>query len=131
MSDDGLAWLENLGAVVGEGADEADMRDARCPKCNASEFMKVSDLFAESVARLEDKSAPAGELREGGLTDAQILKKFEPPRRHSAVGMMLAVAVPLAAISFYLYRRFGDNLGQISVAVTLVVSAVVLLTKMR
>src|SRR3954454_23138761 len=100
MSDDGLAWLENLGGVAGAGADEVDMRGARCPKCNASDFVKAADLFAESLSRLEEKSGASGEMREGGFTDAEIVKRFEPPRRHSAVGVMLAVAVPLSAISF-------------------------------
>jgi hypothetical protein len=130
MSDDGSAWLENvLGA--GAGADEADMRGARCPKCHASDFAQVADLFAASVGRLEEKGASSGELREGGLTDTEIVERFTPPRRRSATGVMLAVAVPLSAISLYVYRRFGDNFGQISVAVTIVVSAVALLTAMR
>src|SRR6476660_5949026 len=102
MTDDGLAWFENvLGAASNN--EQADMSDARCPKCNARDFVKIADLYVESLGRLEEGTEPSAALREGGLTDAQIIKKFAPPRQQSAVVVALAVAVPLAAAAFYVY----------------------------
>ena len=129
MTDDGLAWFENvLGAASND--EQADMSDARCPKCNARDFVKIADLYIESLGRLEEVGS-SGAPREGGLTDGQIIKKFAPPRQQSAVVVALAVAVPLVAIAFYVYRRFGEIPGQTSFVVAAVVTIMVLMTKAR
>jgi hypothetical protein len=134
MADDELRWIEAaLGAVSKLNADETqdDLRGARCPKCNASNFARVSDLYAESVGRLEENPDSARTIRDGGMTDTQIVDKFRPPRRKTAAGPTLAVAIPLGVAAFYLYRRFGDNVGQISAVVAGVVTMIVLLTSLR
>src|SRR4051812_32290293 len=106
MAKDNSAWLENiLSAGVGSDAPP-DMRDARCPKCGASDFAPISDLYSESAYRLEDGTEPADVARASGMTDTQIARKFAPPRRKSAVGPMLVVALPLAAAAYYVYHRF-------------------------
>jgi len=130
MTDDGLAWFEN---VLGKASndEQADMSDARCPKCNARDFIKIADLYVESLGRQEEGAEPSEPAREGGLTDAQIIKKFAPPRQKSAVVVALAVAVPLAAAAYYVYRRFGEIPGQTSFVVVGVVTIVVLMTKAR
>jgi len=129
---DNSEWLEkvmNAGALAGETAP--DLRDARCPKCGASDFVAVSDLYSESVGRIEDAAEPSDVERVGGMTDAQIVREFTPPRRRSATGITLAVAVPLGAAAYWAYRRFGDNLGQVAIVVAIVVTIITLLTKLR
>ena len=130
MADDNSAWLENmLGAK--SGADEPDIRDARCPKCGAADFVQISDLYSESVVRLEEGGEPSPAVRVGGMTDAQIVREFAPPTRKSAAVMTLIVAVPLAAAAYYANRRYGANVGQIAAVVAGVLTVVTFLTKMR
>jgi hypothetical protein len=134
MADDELRWIEAaLGAVSKLNVDEGQdgLYGVRCPKCEASDFVRVSDLYAQSVARLEEDPSSAHTVRDGGMTDIQIVEKFSPPRRKSAAGVTVAVAVPLAAGAFYLYRRVGDNVGQIAGAVAIVVTAIVLMSSLR
>lgn len=124
-------WLEGvLGAASGE-EPPPDMTDARCPKCKAQDFAKVSDLYTDSVIRLEDPTERRGVKRAGGLTDEQIVREFGPPTRGSAVASTLIVAVPLTAIVFYVYRRFGDNLGQIAIVAAIVITFGVFMSRMR
>ena len=128
--DDGLAWFENvLGSAAGD--ERPDMRDARCPRCNASDLASVPDLFSESAARLDEPGAPKNVARDGGLTDEQIVRKLVPPRQRSALGVAAAVAAPLAAIAAYVYWRFGENVGQASIVGAIVVTLVVLMTMAR
>ncbi|MEP6494135.1 MAG: hypothetical protein ABJF01_15735 [bacterium] len=132
MAEDGLQWFEAaLGAVskINDG-EKRGLDDARCPKCDASDFVQVADLFAESVGRLEEPGDPSA-VRDGGLTDAQIVARFAPPSRTSAAGVGLGVGLVLSAIAFFLYKRYGELVGEISLAVVLVVTAIVLLTTLR
>jgi len=130
MANDDAAWLENiLGAKA--GSDEPDIRDARCPKCGAADFVQIADLYSESVVRLEEGGEAAPVVRVGGMTDAQIVREFTPPTRKSALVTTLVVAVPLAAATYYVYRRFGDNAGQIAVVLASVLTVATLLTKLR
>ena len=123
-------WLEGvLGAASGE-QPPPDMTDARCPKCNAQDFAKISDLYTESVIRIESGESSNAKVA-GGLTDAQIVGEFAPPTRGSAVVATLLVAVPLGAAAFYVYRRFGDNNGQIAIAAASVLTFATFLTRVR
>jgi hypothetical protein len=134
MADDELKWIEAaLGAVSKLNADDAqdDLRDARCPKCHASDFVSVSDLFSTSVARLEENGEAGSMVRDGGMTDLQIVEKFRPPRRRSAAGITLLVAILFGSAAYYLYRRAGENIGQIAVVVAGVVTVIVFLTRVR
>jgi hypothetical protein len=130
MADDDSKWLEGvLGAASGE-APPPDMTDARCPKCGAQEFAKISELYPESLYRIEDGEA-SDDKRVGGMTDAQIVREFAPPTRGSAVMATAFVAVPLGAAAFYIYKKYGDNLGQIAAVATIVIVFAVFLTRMR
>jgi len=123
-------WLEGvLGAASGE-EPPPDMSDARCPKCRAQDFAKVSDLYTESVVRIED-GEPSNVQRIGGLTDAQIVRELSPPTRSSAVVATVVAAVPLGAAAYFIYRRYGDNLGQIAAVAAIVITVGVFLTRMR
>jgi hypothetical protein len=134
MAGDELERFEAiLGAVSRSLSDDGNddpLADARCPKCEASSFVRVSDLYEDAVRRLSEGDV-ADVVREGGRTDSQIVARLAPPRRRSPRGIVAAVAVPLAGVSFYLYRRFGDTIGQASIVITLVVTVIVLLTTLR
>jgi hypothetical protein len=129
MADDDK-WLEGvLGAASGEGPPP-DMRDARCPKCNAQDFARIADLYTESIIRMEDGQS-TGEKVAGGLTDAQIIREFVPPSRSSSLVATLVAAVPLAAGVFYVYHRYGDDTGQIAAVAGIVIIVGVFLTRTR
>jgi uncharacterized membrane protein YeaQ/YmgE (transglycosylase-associated protein family) len=136
MQGDGLDRFEAaLGAISklnlgGDDARPGAMEGARCPKCDASDFIKISDLYPESAGRLEEGGDPTA-VRDGGLTDATIVARFAPPRRTSPIGIAATVGVILAAIAGYIYHRFGDTPGQIAFVVTVVITAMVLMTMAR
>src|SRR4051812_23610498 len=118
MAQDGLEWFEAaLGAVSKIDNPEGNgLEGARCPKCNAADFTKISDLYSESVGRIEEQGTAAAAApveRQGGMTDLQIVERFAPPRRTSSVGVAATVGVVLAAVAFLVYRRFGETAGQL------------------
>jgi hypothetical protein len=130
--DDGLERFEAvLGAISKITAGEEGLVGARCPKCNASDFAKGSDVFDEARARLEEPSGESQAARYGGLTDLQLIEKFRPPERRSVLGRAIIVAVPLSAAAFYVYHRFGATVGQIAIGVALVTTVIVLMTRAR
>jgi len=130
MADDDSKWLEGvLGAASGE-APPPDMSNARCPKCGAQEFVRISELYPEARYRIEDGES-TDEKRIGGMTDAQIVREFAPPTRGSAVATTAFIMVPLAAAAFYVYKKYGDNLGQIAAVAGIVITVAVFLTRVR
>lgn len=130
MPDDELRWLEGvLGAASKD--DRADMRGARCPTCGASDFVSISDVYAESLGRVEESGAPQAAPLLGNMTHDQIVRRFAPPRQKSALAVALGVAVPLAAIAFYVYRRFGEPAGSTSAIGAAVATVIVLMTLAR
>jgi hypothetical protein len=134
MADDELERFEAmLGALSSSlsGGEDDGLSGARCPKCEASSFVRVSELYDDAVRRLSEQGAAADVVREGGRTDSQIVERLGPPRRRSARGTVIAVAVPLAVVDFYLYRRFGDTIGQASIVISLIVTLIVFLTTVR
>jgi hypothetical protein len=65
--DDGLERFEAvLGAISKITAGEEGLVGARCPKCNASDFAKGSDVFDEARARLEEPGSESQAARYGG-----------------------------------------------------------------
>jgi DNA-directed RNA polymerase subunit RPC12/RpoP len=131
-SDDGPERFEAmLNAISKITSGDEGLIGARCPKCGASSFVKVSDLFDDARGRLEEQGSASSDVREGGLTDLQIVETFRPPQRRSAIGRVIAVAVPLFVVAFYLYRRFGATVGQISTATALIATMIVLMTSLR
>jgi len=116
--------------AAGEELDP-QLTDARCPKCGKSNFARVSDVYSEAVGRIEENPDNANQVHVGGLTDMRIVAKLKPPRRKSAAGRVLFVGVPLGAGAYYVYRRFGDSLGQLAIVVAAVATVIVLLTTLR
>jgi len=132
MSDDRLEWLHAaVNAVSKLDSDEHDLRDARCPKCNASAFVNAADLYYESLGHVEDAPNAPPVVRAGGMTDAQIVRRLGPPNRKSALRVGVLVAVPLAAAGFYVFRRFGANLGEFTLVGGFLITLTVFMTRLR
>lgn len=135
MADDEIEKIEKVfGALsrmsLGDEAPDA-MADARCPKCGASNFVNVPDLYDAAAIRRENPDDDAGAIREGGLTDAEILSRFSPPTRRSAAGRAIATAVPLGAIVFFVVRRYGSLVGELAGFGAAIIVIMVLMTGMR
>ena len=96
MADEGLERFEaTLNAIAKITSDDRDLFGARCPKCDASDFVRVSDLYSETVGHLEIHPDSARDVGAGGMTNLQIVERFRPPRRKSVFGVTAAVAIPL------------------------------------
>jgi hypothetical protein len=108
VADDELERFEALlGAFNSSLSGEDDrLEGAKCPKCQAASFIRVSQLYEDAVHRLGEHG-------------------------DDARGIVLAVAVPLAAIAFYVYRRFGESIGQAAIGVAIIVTVIVFLTSLR
>lgn len=135
MADDEIQRIEAVfGAIskiaAGEEPD-SELRDARCPKCGQSSFAHAPDLYAEAVGRLEENPGEANTVRVAGLSDAQILARFRPPRRGSAALTVSLFALPLGAAAAFVYLRFGETLGELAIGVAVVVTVIVLMTTLR
>lgn len=134
MADDGLEKLEAVfGAInkIAAGDDHVDLEDARCPKCDGTSFIQASDLYSEAVGRIEAHPDQARAVHVGGRSDIQIVEMLAPPRRKSAAPRVVVAALPLGGAAFFIYRRFGDSLGDLAIMVASVLTVIVLLTTMR
>jgi hypothetical protein len=135
LADDELGRFEAMMGALSKGLsgddDDDRLAGARCPKCQASSFVRVSELYDDAARRLSEQGDVADVVRQGGRTDAQIVQRLGPPPRRSALRTVIAVAVPLAVGAFYLYRRFGGTIGQGSIVVALIATLIVFLTTVR
>lgn len=135
MADDEIRRIEAVfGAIsrIASGEEpESELRDARCPKCGKSDFVRLSDIYSEAVGRLQEDPAEATVARIAGLSDAQLVEKFRPPERRSAALTVALVAVPMGAVAAFLYIRFGEGVGQLAIGVAIVVTVIVLMTTLR
>jgi len=123
-----------LGALSKMTSDETrseDLLDARCPKCESSSFIKVTDLYDEASLRAEEEPQSVNLARDGGVTDAQAIARFAPPQRRSPTPRIVLVAVILAAVVYIVSARFGDTAAQLAGAGAVVVLVGVMLTTMR
>lgn len=131
-NDDPLTKFEAvLGAISKITSEDDTLVGARCPSCGASDFVAVSDLYAQAVGRIEEHGAPTSEPRDGGLTDAKIVARFSPPRRGSAVTRTALIGVPLMVAAGYVYHRFGSIPGQFAFMVAFIVALTVFMTRLR
>src|SRR5262252_958674 len=133
MSDDRLEWLHAAVNAVSklDTDDDHELRDARCPKCNASAFVSAADLYHESAGRLEEAPDAPAEVRAGGMTDQQIVRRLRPPRRRTALRPAALVALPLSVGAFYVFRRFGPGVGQLAFVADFLVTLTVFMTYLR
>src|SRR3954471_21693074 len=132
MPPDGFEGLEAmLGAIANLREKDTGLTDARCPKCDASDFASVSELYYDTVRRAEKTGLSDKTPGQAGLDDEQIIRKFSPPRRRSAVGRGIAVALPLGATTYLVYRRFGSLPGQIALVGSIIVILIAFMTRVR
>jgi hypothetical protein len=134
MAKDGFREFEAVLGALSKMTDDApvdDLIDARCPKCQASSFIKISDLYDEARARAEEPDESPDTPRDAGLTDAQILARFAPPQRRSPATRIASAAVILGAIAYLVYRAFGDTPGQLTGAGAAVLLVAFSLTTIR
>jgi len=132
MSPDGLDGFEAMiGAFANLGEREPGLGDARCPKCDARDFVKVEELFDAAVRRSEIEGSVSTTPGIGGLSDEQVIVKFRPPRRKGATVRTIVITIPVAIAAFFVYRRFGEVAGEFAIAATLVTALMVFLTTTR
>jgi len=125
------AVLGALSKMTNEEFRGEDMLDARCPKCEASSFIKISDLYDQARARSYEPTDAPDTPRDGGLTDDQILARFSPPERRSPTLRIAIAAILLSAIVYLIYRFFGNDVAQLAGAGAVVLMVGVGLTTMR
>jgi hypothetical protein len=134
MANDKLDQFEAIfGAIakITAGDTSSGLEDARCPKCHASDFAEVVDLYSEAAGRVDESPDAAGQVAVAGLTNEEIIKRFAPPQRGSAIVIPLLVAAPLAAIAYYVFLRFGENAGLFAGIGAGVITVATLLTYLR
>jgi hypothetical protein len=123
-----------LGALSKMTSDETrpdDLLDARCPKCQSSNFIKITDLYDEAQIRAEEEPGAVNTPRDGGVTDAQAIARFAPPQRRSPTVRIAIAAVILGAVVYGVFRYFGETAAQLAGAVAVVILVGVALTTMR
>jgi hypothetical protein len=129
MSDNEFAWLENVLGAGGE-EDAGNLVGARCPSCKSEEFIKISDLYAESRARLEDPESVPG-APPAGITDEEVVRRYARPKKASPAPRTALAAAITGGIAYWIFRRFGEPWADIAGIAALVVTASVLLSRMR
>lgn len=116
MANDEFAKLEAaLNAVAKMTSErETTLDDARCPNCGGAEFAKIGDLYFESSVRMYSEPERVNERRASGLSDAEVVDRFAPPKQTSIMGITAITGVVLSVIVYFVYRRFGDDAATFS-----------------
>jgi DNA-directed RNA polymerase subunit RPC12/RpoP len=131
MSADGLENFEAiLGALANMSEKDTTLSDARCPKCNNTEFVKVQDLFYEAIRRAEDEG-PNVAVGPNGMSAGDVIANHAPPRHRSATLRVVLVTIPVAVAAFFVYRRFGTTAGQFALVATIIIALFTFLTRTR
>ncbi|HEY4303213.1 MAG TPA: hypothetical protein VGM82_01995 [Gemmatimonadaceae bacterium] len=123
-----------LGALSKMTSDETrteDLIDAKCPKCESTSFIKVTDLYDQARDRAEESPESINTPRDGGVTDAQAIARFAPPQRRAPAPRIVAAAVILGIAVYFVFRYFGASVAQFAGAGAVVILVVVTLTTMR
>lgn len=118
-------------ARITSGDEDPALADAQCPKCRASDFVQVADVFYEAVGQIEASPDAAGTVLVAGMTNEQIVKKFAPPGRRSPLITPILVAIPLAALALWIRGRFGADPGLYTAVGGAVIVLGVLMTSLR
>jgi Zn ribbon nucleic-acid-binding protein len=131
MPDELQRFEAALGAIAKITSEDVELIDAICPKCNASDFIQVSDLYFDALLQIEEQPETANEPRAGTVTNEQVVATFKPPKRGSALVATFLTAIPLGVASYFIYRRFGNAIGQLAIILTIIIVVMVLLTSLR
>jgi hypothetical protein len=122
-----------LGAVSKITSDEVDgeLVDARCPRCNWSSFAAAQDLYSDALGRVQDDPAAADVVREGNMTNAQMIEKFKPPQPKSPALRVLITAILTGVPAYYVYKYFGETPAQFAGIAAGIITIIVLMTSLR
>ena len=133
MPGDGFEGLEAMiGAIANLGGEkEPALADARCPQCNAADFVQVSDLYYDTIRRAEREGLSESRPGQGGMSDERIIRKLRPPRRRSAISRALMVAVPAGLAAYLVYARFGEVAGEFGIMGAIVITLIAFMTRTR
>jgi hypothetical protein len=134
MAEDKLRQFEAiLGAVSKITSDEVDgeLVGARCPRCDASNFAQVMDLYSAARDRIADDPTQEDAKVEGGMTNAQMMRKFAPPQRKSPMLRVILTAIVFGVPAYFIHQRFGETAGQFAYMATAVAAVISLLTGLR
>jgi len=118
-------------AKLTSGDENPALGDARCPKCRASDFVQVVDVFYEAAGQIEASPEAAGTVLVAGMTNEQIVKKLGPPARRSPLITPILVAIPFALIALGVRSRFGADPGLFTAVGSAVIILGVLMTSLR
>jgi hypothetical protein len=125
MADE-LQWIEAaMGAVskISGEVEEDELIGARCPKCEATSFAKISDLFIDAVGRIEENPDDAKVVNTGGMTNIEIVQRFPPPRKKSPTLLIIALVIPLGAL--------GELPAQGAGMASVILLSIVVMTSLR
>jgi hypothetical protein len=125
------AVLGALSKMTSEETHDEYLLDARCPKCESSSFIKITDLYDQACVRADEFPEAADVPRDGGVSDAEAIARFAPPQRRSPSVRIAIAAAVLVAIVYLVYRQFGDVAAQLAGAGAAVILVGVMLTTMR
>jgi len=134
MPNDDLARFEAVITAMGKMTtdENGELEDARCPSCNGSSFASIQDLYSESAGRIEEDPSQAEMKRTWDMSDADIVRKFKPPKQRSAMGLGLIMLVVLGVADFFVYRYFGDTPAKMGgIAAVIILTMVVLMSARR
>ena len=118
-------------AKLTSGDENPALGDALCPKCRASDFVQVVDVFYEAAGQIEASPDAAGTVLVARMTNEQIVKKYGPPARRSPLITPILVAIPLALVAFWVRSRFGSDPGLFTAVGGAVIVLGVLMTSLR
>ena len=118
-------------AKITSGDENPALADARCPKCRASDFVQVADLFYEAAGQIEASPDAADKILVAEMTNERIVKKFAPPERRSPLITPILVAIPLGLIALVVRRLFSPDAGLFTAVGAAVIVLGVLMTSLR
>ena len=134
MPNDDLARFEAVITAMGKMTtdENGDLEDARCPSCHGASFVSIQDLYIESVGRVEEDPSQAEVKRAWDLSDADIIRKFKPPKHQSVMGLGAIMLVVLGIADYFVYRYFGDTAAKMGgIAAVIILTMVVLMSARR
>lgn len=133
MANDDLARFEAVITAMGKMTtdENGDLEDARCPNCGGASFVSIQDLYIESVGRIEEDPSQAEVKRAWDMSDADIIRKFKPPKHRSVMGLGLILLVVFSVAAYFVYKYFGDTAAKISGIAAVIILTTVVLTSAR
>jgi len=92
-------------------------------------IVTLAEKVARDAASIEDSDVQP--LRDAGLTDTEILRRFAPPERKAVAPRAAAAVIILGAPVWYVYHRFGADAAQLAGVIAGVIAITITMTTMR